>query len=146
MAEEATLSLMYDLFLVLRPESWRVADDLWLTPTQVAILTVVTSRRAPFDVGQIARKLGCSHSVISRSLANLEYKAFVRMRPSRRDRRRRLVELRSGSYVSGAARLWYRRVPDAVALLTSKRLVTLRDGLEGLIDEIRLVDSFKRRS
>jgi len=145
MMEETSLSLIYDLFLDLRPEAWRVADRFWLTPTQVAIIAVLSSHRGPCHVGQIARALGCSHSVVSRSLSNLEYKAYIRMRRSRRDRRRTLVEIRAESNVSGAARLWFQRVPDAVALLTTDRLTTLREGLAGLRDGIDLVDRFRRR-
>jgi len=144
MLEEASLSLIYDLFLALRPESWRVADDLWLTPTQVAIITVLASHRGPCHVTQIARELRCSHSVVSRSLANLEYKACIRMRRNPRDRRRTLVEIRSAFHVARAARMWFRRVPDAVALLTFDGLTTLRDGLAGLMDQVQLVDRFRR--
>lgn len=144
--QDTAMSLMYDLFLVQRPESWGPADAAWLTPLQVAIATVVTSARRPLYLTQIATALGCTRQTVSRSVANLEKKSYVLRRRSPVDRRRVEVHPHLTAQVPAEwAREWDHRIPTAIKLMPFDKLTTVAQGLETLMDHVRFVDRHRIR-
>jgi DNA-binding MarR family transcriptional regulator len=144
--QESAMCLLYDLFLVQRPESWGPADAAWLTPLQVAITTVVTSARRPLYLTQIATALGCTRQTVSRSVANLEKKSYVLRRRSPIDRRRVEVHPRLTAEVPAEwAREWDHRIPAAIELMPLGKLTTVTEGLETLVDHVRFVDRHRMR-
>ena len=144
--EHRALSLMYDLFLIQRPESWGPADAAGLSPLQVAISTVITETRRPLCISDIARRLGCSRQTISRSVANLEEKCFVLRRPARRDGRRVIVCPQPYAKLAAEwARQWEHVLPGSVELTPKPGLRAVVGCLEAVLKQARLVDRSTRR-
>lgn len=95
----------------LREERWRSAEELGLTPTQIAILTFL-AQRGPQRGQAVARQLGVRQPTASDAGDALVRKGFVRKAPDPADGRAVLFHLTAKGRET-ASRL--ESVPDALA-------------------------------
>jgi len=145
-AEELAADL-YLLFLAMRPQSWTALESAGLTPTQGAILTVVSGSDRPLNITSIANRLKCSRPTVSRSVANLEQKGYVVRSRTHRDRRSVFIEMgRPGHRCAEWSRTWGHPFLTAVGGLSKTDGRRFRRLVAALLDELRRVDLADRRA
>jgi DNA-binding MarR family transcriptional regulator len=144
--ESDVMARLYSMFLVMRPESWKAADQAWITPTEAAILNVVCASRRPMCISDIARELHCARPTVSRAVASLEYKCYVLRKPYRRDRRKTIVTVGPpGRLAARWARRWDERMRRTVRTLPANDLEALYGGLGSALQITRRFDRRNRR-
>jgi DNA-binding MarR family transcriptional regulator len=93
-------------------------DEVGLKSTQFTVLAALaySEERAPTTIGELAETLALEQSSLSRNLAVLERLGFVRLTPSEKDRRERIVSLmRPGRTALARGFPIWRRAQAAIA-------------------------------
>ena len=128
------MAKLYSMFLVMRPEAWRAADQAWITPTEAAILNVLCAARKASCVSDIAQELHCSRPTVSRAVASLEYKGYVSRKRCRKDRRRTIVTGGGPARLAASwARRWDVRTRRTIRALPVADLEALSQGLDSAL-------------
>lgn len=129
---------LYDVLIMLKQEAWDTLGPLALTPTQGAILLVLSRRRRPMCVADIVFELRSKPATVSRALSSLEQKAFIVRAPDPRDGRRVLVYIRcTGKLGAQWATGWLEGLPRAVARLDPEQCRSLARALDALLQDWR---------
>ncbi len=113
--------------LVYPPRFMEVARGLGLTPATLGALARLDE---PRTMGEIAEMLGCDPSNVTGIADALEERGFGRRRPSKRDRRVKVIELTAkGERMRGRVMAELSEPPEWLRGLSAKDQRALRDVL-----------------
>ena len=124
---------LHKLGLALRHQTWTLASEHGLSPTQGQILAALAVE-GPLRASEVAARLGLGLPTVSEAVTTLAAKRLLRRTPDPHHPRARLLRLTAdGARMAARTRAWPEFLTSAVAVLSESEQATMLTALMKMI-------------